>query len=173
MTEAFSALAGVVRGALGTSITGMLLSGREDRRLHGESLRATCADFTAAIARMRYLATQIHLNGADAELTSRMHEAYEEATVCCERLRLIATSIEAQAAARYALRYALGLWLQVQGREPMPDEAARGPLLELNDRLWDLYVAVRRELGVEHASEVFAEPFLQRLPTRPEPEDAS
>jgi hypothetical protein len=71
------------------------------------------------------------------------------------------------------LRYALGLWLQVQGREPRPDETARGPLLELNDRLRDLYVAVRRELGVEHASEVFAEPFLQRLPTRPEPEDAS
>jgi uncharacterized membrane protein YccC len=74
MTQAVFALAGVVLGALGTSITGVLLSGREDRRLHRESLRTTCADFTAAIARMRFLATQIYLNGADAELTSRMRE---------------------------------------------------------------------------------------------------
>jgi hypothetical protein len=98
-----------------------------------------------------------------------MRASHEEATVCCERLRLVATSMAAQEAARYALRYALGLWLQVQGRGPRADEMERGPLLELNDRLRDLYIAVRRELGVEHSDEVFTEPFLQRLPARNEP----
>lgn len=166
MTEALFALAGVALGVLGTAITAILLSSREDRRLRRESLRTTCADFTAAIARMRFLATQIHLDGADADLTSRMRESHETATVCCERLRLVTTSMAAQEAARYALRYALGLWLQVQGRDPRADERERGPLLELNDRLRDLYIAVRRELGVAHPAEVFAEPFLQRLPTR-------
>ena len=133
-------------GVIGTAITGMLLSSREDRRLRRESIRTTCADFTAAIARMRFLATQIHLNGADAELTTRIGEAHEEATVGCERLRLVTTSMEAQEAARYALRYGLGLWLQVQGRPPRPDETERSPLLQLNDRLHDLYVGCGRAL---------------------------
>ena len=150
-------------------MTGVLLSKREDRRRERDSLRETCADFTAAIARMRFLAAQIHLYGPDADLDARMRQAHEEATVGCERLKLLMTSLAAQEAARYAVRYALGLWLQVQGREPRPDERERGPLLELNDRLRDLYIAVRRELGVAHPEDVFTEPFLQRLPTRHEP----
>jgi hypothetical protein len=57
----------------------------------------------------------------------------------------------------------------VQGRELSADEWQRGPLLELNDLLRDLYVAVRRELGMAHPDDEFTEPFLHRLPAWPEP----
>jgi hypothetical protein len=49
-------------------MTGVLLSKREDRRRERGSIRETCADFTAAIGRMRFRAAQIHLYGPDAEL---------------------------------------------------------------------------------------------------------
>ncbi len=137
-------------------------------------MRTTCADFTAAIARMKYLATEMHLRGLDGDLLDRMRSAHEEARVGFERLRLITTSMEAQEAARYSLRHALGLCLLVEGKQPRPDELERGPLVELDERLRDLYVAVRRELGVAHAESVFREPDpLLRLPTLTEPEAPS
>lgn len=165
MTAALFALAGAVLGILGTLVTSLVQSRHEDRRMSRESLRTSCADFTAAIARMRYLATEMHLRGLDDELQGRMRSAHEDARVGFERLRLITTSVEAQEAARYALRHALGLWRLVEGQEPRPDERARGPLVELDDRLTDLYEAVRRELGVAHPDRVFREPErLLRLP---------
>ena len=60
----------------------------------------------------------MHLRGPDKELRGRMRTAHEEARVGFERLRLITTSMEAQEAARYALRHAVGLWLLVDGKGP-------------------------------------------------------
>ncbi len=173
MSEALFALAGAIIGVLGAVLASLVQSRREDRRLRRESLRITCADFTSAIARMKYLATEMHLRGIDEELETRMRSAHEETRVGFERLRLLTTSMEAQEAARYSLRHAVGLWLLVQGKGPRPDEKERGPLVELDDRLRDLYAAVRRELGVAHPERVFREPdHLRRLPTAvPNPAD--
>src|ERR1700733_9776752 len=107
MSEALFALAGAIIGVLGAVLSSLVQSKREDRRLRRESLRTTCADFTAAIARMKYLATEMHLRGIDEELETRMRSAHDETRVGFERLRLLTTSIEAQEAARYSLRHAV------------------------------------------------------------------
>ncbi len=101
-----------------------------------------------------------------------LRSAHGEARAQYERLRLTATSLKTQQEARYALRYAVGLWRQVEGRVPRPDEQQRSPLHQLEERLLALYGEVRAELGVPNARLVFSEPDdLRHLPTRTDDSD--
>lgn len=158
MAAAIFALAGTVVGVLGTLAVSLAQSRREDARAHRDSVRMACADFTAAITRMRTLAMELRNKHPSAEQIKLTHEAHREARVHYERLRLTATSPAVQEAGRYVLRYAYGLLRQMEGKSLREDEKAAGPLKLLHDSLMALYAEARRELGVPRPDDIYREP---------------
>jgi hypothetical protein len=56
------------------------------------------------------------------------------------------------------MRYAFGLLRQVEGKELRDDERERGAGGMLHDSLIALYAAIRRELKVPNAADVYREP---------------
>jgi hypothetical protein len=167
MKEALFALAGTALGLLGTLLTDVRRSRREDLRERREALRTACADFAVALSRLRQLCYDRHAEGPNAGLLARAREVHGEARAQYERLRLCTDSSKAQEEARYALRHALAFWRQVEESSYRHDEHERSPLQQLEDRLSALYAEVRRELGVPHPHRVFPEPeHLRHLPQR-------
>jgi len=158
MAAAIFALAGTLLGVLGTLAVNLSQSRREDVRAHRDGVRLACADFTAAITRMRTLAMELRNKHPSAEQMKLMHEAHREARVYYERLRLTATSLAVQRAGRYVLRYAYGLLRQMEGKSLREDEKIAGPLKLLHDSLMTLYAETRRELGIPGADDIYREP---------------
>jgi hypothetical protein len=158
MTAAIFALAGTLLGILGTLTVEIVRAKSENRHSHQEALRLACADFTAAVSRMSSMSIELMRKPRETELINALDEAHREARVYYERLRLTAASQEAQKAGRHVLRYAYGLLRQSEGKPLREDEQERGPLLMLHDSLIILYAAVRREIGMPHADEVYREP---------------
>jgi hypothetical protein len=165
MAAAIFALLGAMLGVVGTLATERSRARAEDSRSRREALRLTCADFTSAIARMRSLAMDLMRNPADSDLLTFMRAADLDARVNYERLRLTSTSREVQEAGRRTLRYTWGLVREVQGKPPREDEVERGPLMLSHESLLELYAAVRRELGVPRANDVYREPDEWLVPT--------
>jgi hypothetical protein len=122
---------------LGTLAVEVVRSRTEDRRSDRETLRLTCADFTAAVARMVNLAIQV--KNPDADHIDKMREAHVEARASYERLRLISGSREVQEAGRHVLRYSFGLLRRAEGKLPRDDEIERGPRALLQDWLTSRY----------------------------------
>ena len=158
MAAAIFALAGTLLGVLGTLAVNLSQSRREDIRAHRDTVRLACADFTAAITRMRTLAMELRNNHPSSEQMKLMHEAHREARVHYERLRLTATSPSVQRAGRLVLRYAYGLLRQMEGKSLRDDEKASSPLRLLHDSLMTLYAEARRELRVPGADDIYREP---------------
>jgi hypothetical protein len=158
MAAAIFALAGTLLGVLGTLAVNLSQSRREDTRARRNAVRLACADFTAAITRMRTLAMELRNKHPSGEQMKLMHEAHREARVHYERLRLTASSPAVQGAGRLVLRYAYGLLRQMEGKSLRDDEKASGPLRLLHDSLMTLYAEARRELGVPRAHEIYREP---------------
>lgn len=172
MSQAIFALAGALVGVLGTALAEVMRSRREQQRLRLEALRLTCADFISAITRVRVMAFDVYRHRLDDDLRTRVREAHGEARIHYERLRLLTESRPVQEAARYALRHAWSLILRCEGRPPRAEEGDRGALGLLYDTLSALLVETRRELGLRHANDVFAEPeewlvFPDRDPSSP------
>jgi hypothetical protein len=124
-------------------------AGVETRRA---ALRSACSDFTAAIARVRH---QSYSLPADLDAQRLLVQAFEEARIGCERLRILIISRTTQRAARLALRHAYAVWkLAETGVDPRaaiyPDET---PHQRLRKELTVLYVGVRQELGVPNPEE--------------------
>jgi hypothetical protein len=158
MAAAIFALAGALIGVLGAFLIEFVRARTENLRLHQETLRLTCADFTSAVSRMWNLAIELKAKPTDTELTSSFHNAFSEARMHYERLRLTAASEKAQKEARYALRYAYGLLREREGKPPRDDERELGPFMMLQHSLRDLVKEVRSEIGVPHANDVYQEP---------------
>lgn len=158
MASAIFALAGTLLGVLGTLAVNLAQSRREDVRAHRDSVKLACADFTAAITRMRTLAIELRNKYPSGEQMKLMHEAHRESRVHYERLHLTATSSTVQKAGRYVLRYAYGLLRQMEGKSLREDEKASGPLRLLHDSLMTLYAEARRELGVPKPDDIYREP---------------
>lgn len=157
MTAAIFALVGTLLGVLGTLGVELTRTRAEDVRSQREALRITAADFSAAIARMINLTFELK-TVADAEQLAPMREAHKEARINYERLRLISTSKDTQRAGRLALRYTYGILRVAEGKPLREDERERGPRLLLQDSLEDLYVNVRREIGIRRAEDIYREP---------------
>lgn len=160
MSAAIFALIGTALGVLGTIAAQLVRAQRDDARSRREELRLACADFASAIARLREFGILLISPRADSDPGgwTSIREAHLEARTHYERLRLISSSLDVQRAGRQALRYAFGVLIQAQGKPPREDERERGPLALLNDSLLELYAAVRRELGLPRADEVYREP---------------
>ena len=159
MTAAIFALIGALIGVLGAFIIELIRARTENSRLRQEALRLACADFTAAVIRVRTLATiELVAKPADDELMNSLYKAHEEARMYFERLRLTAASSSVQKAARYVVRYTYGLLRQLEGKSLRDDERERGPLMMLQQSLTTLVAEVRREIGVRNADDVFQEP---------------
>jgi hypothetical protein len=158
MTAAVFALAGTLLGILGTLAVELMRSRTEDARVRQEAVRNACADFTAAIARMRTLAMELRNKHPDSEQMTLIFEAHRDARVHYERLRLTVSSQTVQMAGRRVLRYAYGMLRQTEGKPLRDDEIEHGPIRMLQDSLMILYTEVRRELGVPHASDIYREP---------------
>jgi hypothetical protein len=158
MSQAIFALAGALVGVLGTVLTELIRSRREELRFRREALRITCADFISAITKVRVMAFDVQRHELDDDLKARIRELHGDARIHYERLRLLTESRRAQEAARYALRHAWSLILRSEGRPPRPEEGDRGALALLYDSLSILLAETRRELGVARPDDVFAEP---------------
>ena len=100
MTAAIFALAGALIGVLGAFVVELVRARIENLRHHQETLRLTCADFTAVVSRMWNLAIELNAKPADTELTNSFHETFREARMHYERLRLTAASGKVQKEAR-------------------------------------------------------------------------
>jgi hypothetical protein len=157
MVAAIFALIGAALGVLGTLITETVRARAEGNRVHQETLRLTCADFTSALTRMRELSINITYSRDSASWES-IDEATLEARIQYERLRLVSTSVEVQKAGRHALRYTYGVVRQAAGKLPRDDEQASTPLILANEWQLRLYAAVREELNLPSASDVYREP---------------
>ncbi|MEO1174307.1 MAG: hypothetical protein AAFX94_19980, partial [Myxococcota bacterium] len=140
-----------------------------ERRASRLSFRSACAMFGSAIAAMKQAAFD-HLKGPKEGAEDRFLAAHTSARSSYELIRLSSNSVEAQEAARFAIRYALGFWRTASGHQPREDEAKRGPLVELEDKMTELYRAVRAELGMRKG--VFSEP-VDLLPSSEEDESDS
>jgi hypothetical protein len=156
VTAAIFALAGALIGVLGTLAVEVVRNRAEDRRSDRETIRLTCADFTASVARMVNFSIQV--KNPDADYINKMREAHVEARASYERLRLISGSREVQEAGRHVLRYSFGLLRRAGGKPPRTDELERGPSVMLQDWLIRLYVEVRKEMGIPHPEDVYREP---------------
>jgi hypothetical protein len=167
MTTALFALAGVVIGTVGTLLADALRDRRADRRDQRKALRATCADFTSAIARMKQAGFDLDVGGDPEQVRNRFDAAHSNARALYEALRLTSNSVTAQEAARLAIRYALGYWQVMSGFDPRPDEVDQGPLAELTKQMDVLYVAVRRELGIKDPESLYSEPLGFQQPAGP------
>ena len=157
MTEAIFTLIGVAIGSFASLLADAIGARRNDRREHHASLREACAGIGSAISAMKQ-ATYDRWEIDDDGVEMRFRAAHSSARAHYEQLRLTSSSIEAQEAARFAIRYALGFWLQAGGEELRPDEADKGPLIELEARMQKLYTEVRTELGLADPSLVYSEP---------------
>lgn len=158
MLEAVFALAGAVIGIGGTLGAEATRARAEERRSRRDVVRLACADFTAAVTRMRALAFDLREDPTDRALYERARRADEEARVYYERLRLVTTSRKAQEAGRRALRYAYGLQRLAEGLPARADERDRGPLALLHDSMMQLFAEIRRETGVPHPDDLYREP---------------
>jgi hypothetical protein len=159
MAEAIYALAGALIGVSGAFVIELTRARIEKLRSRRDALRLSCADFIAAVTRMRTLAIQLMSEQpTDAKLMNSFHEAHGEARVHYERLRLTSASGAVQKAARYVLRYAYGLLRQIEGKPARDDEREHGPLITLQHSLITLVSEVRREIGVPHSQNVYREP---------------
>jgi hypothetical protein len=158
MAAAIYALAGALIGVLGAFAIELVRARTENLRLHQETLRLTCADFTATVSRMWNLAIELKAMPADTELASSFHKSFREARMHYERLRLTAASGKVQKEARYVLRYSYGLLREREGKPRREDEREVGPFMMLQHSLRNLVTAVRGEIGVPHADDVFQEP---------------
>jgi hypothetical protein len=67
--------------------------------------------------------------------------------------------LAAQEAARYALRHAYNTWTVANGTSRHMDEYATvGPWQQSDKHLKNMFVVVRRELGLANPTNVFPEP---------------
>ena len=158
VTAAISALAGALIGVLGAFLIELSRSQTESLRYRRELLRATCADFSAAVTSMWNLAVQAKSKPADRALLASIHESHREARIQYERLRLTAASAATQEAARYVLRYAYGLVREIEGKPPRDDERERGPMMMLQHSLTSLVEKVRSETDAPNPRHVYREP---------------
>jgi hypothetical protein len=158
MAAAIFALAGTVLGVVGALAVQVTQARANDLRARRDALRLACAEFTAAIVRMRNLAIESLSEPADTALLESLRDAHREARVQYERLRLTAASHDAQEAGRRVLRYAYGLLRQAEGKPPRQDEQETGAHLLLQQSLMTLYREVRRELDIPHPEDVYQEP---------------
>jgi hypothetical protein len=165
MNAGIFALAGAVLGIAGTLLADMLRFKKGDARERRETLRRACEDLTTALIRMRQVYLDHYANPAASTWRTPMWEAHNDARLYCERLKLTAGSENVQLEARYAMRYGYGLWRQLNGEAPRADERDAAPIRQLDVRLTNLYVAVRKELGMPNPSAVLSEPdFFETLP---------
>jgi hypothetical protein len=158
MSAAIFALAGTLVGVAGTLAIDLTRARVEDARARRDTVRLACADFTAAVARIRALAFEMRGKQPDGEEWRLMQDAHREARVHFERLRLTAASPDTQKVARQVLRYAYGMIRQIEGKPPRADEAESGPLRMLHVSLMALYAAVRRDIGIPRPGDVYEEP---------------
>ena len=158
MAAAVFALTGTLLGILGTLAVELVRGRTENTHARQQMLQVACADFVASVTRMLSVAIDVEKDAEDAELTSQLYEAHREARVHYERLRLVAVSRDTQESGRYVLRYAYGRLRQVKGKPPREDEREQGPVMLAHDSLMRLYAAVRREMGIPNAGEVYREP---------------
>jgi hypothetical protein len=158
MSQALFALAGALVGVFGTLAADAVRARREDRRGRREIVRVACAEFTAALVRVRSIAFITREQPGDQELRTSAREALWAAQVGYERLRLVTQSLEAQEAGRRALRHAIGLQRLSEGRTVRDDEKAEGPMMLMQRSLIRLYTEIRLETGVPNAGDVYREP---------------
>ena len=156
MAAAIFALVGALIGASGALGVELIRTRAENLRLRQETLRLTCADFTATVSQLWNLDLELKAKPANAELASSLHETFWQARMQYEQLRLTAASEEVQKEARYVLRYAYGLLREREGLPPRNDEKERTPFMMLQDSLKKLVEEVRSEIGVPH--DVYREP---------------
>jgi hypothetical protein len=158
MTAAIFALAGTLLGVLGTVLVELVRARTEGSQARCEAIRLASADLISALARLKEHAFELISTPGDPALVSTLRNTHAEARGHYERLRLAASSKEAQRAGRCAIRYAYGLIRQIEGKPPREDEIERGPALMMHQAVMDLCVAVRRETGVPKPDDMFYEP---------------
>jgi hypothetical protein len=159
MTAAIFALIGTAIGVLGTALTQLIKTRADDTKARRDNLRLICADFATAVAQIKELACQVIEKRADSDPNawSSINKAHMEARSHFESLRLI-SSFQVQESSRLTLRYAYGLMQEAQGKPPRADEKEQGPLKLFYINLTQLYIAVRRELGIPNPEDVFRDP---------------
>jgi len=173
MAAAVFALAGTLLGILGTLAVELVRGRTENTHARQQMLQVACADFVASISRMLSLAIEVEKDSGNTELTSLLYETHREARVHYERLRLVAVSRDTQESGRHVLRYAYGRLRQAIGKPPREDERELGPVMMAQDSLLRLYAAVRYEMGIPHAGEVYREPDEWLAPTGQPPAQAN
>jgi hypothetical protein len=168
MTAAIFALAGTLLGVLGTVMVEWVRARTENSHARYEAIRLACADLISTLARLKEHAFELISTPGDPALMSALRDAHAEARGHYERLRLTASSKEAQQAGRCAIRYAYGLIRQIEGKQPREDESERGPVWMMHQAVMDLCAAVRRETGVPKPDDMFREPdeWIAADPTR-------
>jgi hypothetical protein len=158
MTAAIFALAGTLLGVLGTVMVELVRTRTENSQARCEAVRLACADLISALARLKEHAFELISTPDDPALVSTLRNTQVEARGHYERLRLTASSKEAQRAGRCAIRYAYGLIRQIEGKPPREDEIEQGPAWMMHQAVMDLCVAVRQETGVPKPGDIFREP---------------
>jgi hypothetical protein len=159
MTAAIFALIGTALGVLGTALTQLIKARADDTKARRDNLRLICADFATAVARIKELACEVIEKRADSDpdAWTSINKAHLEARSHFEGLRLI-SSFQVQQSSRLTLRYAYGLMQEAEGKPPREDEKEQGPLKLFYKSLTELYIAVRRELGIPNPEDVFLDP---------------
>jgi hypothetical protein len=159
MSQAIFALLGALIGALGAVSSNLIVARRADTRSQREALRTAATEFAAAISRIRHLSYQAPTGVQTTGLDLKFQEAHTAARVEYERLRLLCESLTAQEAARFALRHAYNTWTVANDTSRRMDEYATvGPWEQCDERLKNMFVVVRRELGLANPTNVFPEP---------------
>jgi hypothetical protein len=170
MNEALLVLAGTAMGLFGTLMTDTIRSRRQADSLRLEEVRRACTDLISSLNQMRQIYFDEQHGTGTPEWHEQMRQTHLNARLHYERLQLTTTSIEVQINARFAIRYAVGLWRELRGRPLRPDEVEVHPLRQLDDRLVSLRTAMRRELSVPNPDRVLSEQdFFALLPARESP----
>jgi non-ribosomal peptide synthetase component F len=159
MSEAIFALVGVALGSLTTVAIELMRSRAESRREVREALRVAAATFTTTLAQIDLQSSAVREPDRREAALARLPDLQVQARGQYETLRLLLTQESTQRAARLVLRHSWAMWRQAEtGEDPRGHEYSEDPWTRYHRELRQLLIGVRTELGIENASDVYAEP---------------
>ncbi|MFC4071840.1 hypothetical protein [Actinoplanes subglobosus] len=155
MSQAIFVIVGALIGVLGALVNEFARSRREYDRARKKDLREVAVSLAGQVSRISILWINLDPGPADDAVLAQMRDAHSEINIAYERLRLIAESRGIQEAARHVSHHAY--WLV---RAAAVGSLKDAELLhrKMKSCLAELYVEVRREVGMRSPGEVYQDP---------------
>ena len=160
MNEGFFVVVAALVGLIGATLGAILVSRAddrrrrqalvdEDRRRYQALVREVASDFLLPIVRLRQARIQIREGIGDVDELKRQMDANDHIVRYeMDRVRITLESLKVQEAARYVVRYAHGLCLEVKGLEPREDEKGKNVIVLLEKATYAFMRDLRVELGL-------------------------